>query len=92
MRSSKITVSRGKERRKRKSEEKEKKRREKKSMVELLVFIIATLAEKNCWTQKVHLAITFSKIGLDIDDNDSKRPFCKYPPNSSHVPSIVLFV
>ena len=24
-----------------------------------------TLAEKNCWTEKVHLAITFSKIRLD---------------------------
>ena len=45
-------------------------------MVALLVFIIATSAKKNCWTQKVHLAITFSKIGLDIDNDDSKRPFC----------------
>ena len=24
------------------------------------------LAEKNCWTQKVHLAVKFSKIRLDI--------------------------
>ena len=24
------------------------------------------LAEKNCWTQKVHLAITFWKIPLDV--------------------------
>ena len=80
----------GKEKKKERGEGKEEKR--KKSMVALLVFIIATLAEKNCWTQKVHLAITFSKIGLDIDDNDSKRPFCKYPPNSSHVlPLCFLF-
>ena len=38
-------------------------------MVELLVFIMATLeflAEKNCWTLKVYLAITFSKIWLDF--------------------------
>ena len=32
----------------------------------LLGFIIATLAEKNCSTQKVHLATTLSKIRLDI--------------------------
>ena len=35
-------------------------------MVALLVFIIATLAEKNSYTQKVHLAITLSKIRLDV--------------------------
>ena len=38
-------------------------------MVALLVFIIATLkflAEKNCWTQKVHLAITLSKTPAGI--------------------------
>ena len=49
--------------------EKERRRRE-KVMVALLVLIIATLeivfGRKNCRTQKVHLAITFSKIGLDI--------------------------
>ena len=39
---------------------------EKKAMVALLVFIMATLAEKNCRTQKVHLAMTFSKIELDM--------------------------
>ena len=37
------------ERRKRKSEEKERRRR-KKAMVALLVFIMATLERKNCWT------------------------------------------
>ena len=60
-----------KERRKRKSEEKERRRREKKTMVAPLVFITATLEivvtkKKNCWTQKVHLAITLSKIRRDI--------------------------
>ena len=43
-------------------------------MVALLVFIMATLEttlesfwpEKNCWTQKVHLAVTFSKFRLDV--------------------------
>ena len=42
---SKITVTKEKERRKRKSEEK-KRRRRKKAMVALLVFIMATSAEK----------------------------------------------
>ena len=46
---------------------KERRKRKKKAMVALLVFVIATLEivfdrKKNCWTQKVHLAITFSKI------------------------------
>ena len=39
-------------------------------MIALLVFKIATLtivlAEKNCWTQKVYLAITLSKIQQDV--------------------------
>ena len=39
-------------------------------MVALSVFIIVTLeifvAEKNCTTHKVHLAITLSEIRLDI--------------------------
>jgi len=60
LRSSKIIVTKGKERRKRKSEEKEwRRRRKKKAMVALLVFIIATL-------ENVHLAIIISKIRLDI--------------------------
>ena len=40
-------------------------------MVAISVFIISTLeflAEKNCWTQMVHLAITLSNIWLDIYD------------------------
>lgn len=39
---------------------------EKEAMVALVVFVMATLAVKNCCTQKVRLAITFSKIRLDI--------------------------
>ena len=35
-------------------------------MVALLVFIMANLVEKNCWTRKVYLAVAFSKIRLDI--------------------------
>ena len=63
--SSKISLTKEKERRKRKSEAREGNGREqKKAMVALLVFIMATL--ENCWTQKVHLAVTFSKIRLEI--------------------------
>ena len=59
-------VIKAKERRKRKSEEKERRKR-KKGMVAHLGFIMATLEiafdrKKNCWAQKVHLEITFSKI------------------------------
>ena len=39
---------------------------EKKAMVSLLVFIMATLEKKNFWTQTVHLAVTLSKIRLDM--------------------------
>ena len=46
--SSKITQTKEKERRK---EEKRK-----KAMVAVLMFIMA-----NCWTEKVHLAVTFSR-------------------------------
>ena len=51
------------------NEGKGKEEKKKKAMIALLVFIITTLeflAEKNCWTQKVYLAIRFSKIRLDI--------------------------
>ena len=59
--SSKITVTKVKQRRKERAMRR-KGGEEKKAMVALLVFIIATttqfLAEKkNCWTQKVHLEI-----------------------------------
>ena len=43
----------------------EKGEEEKKTVVSLLVLITASLAEKNrknCWMEKVHLAVTFSKI------------------------------
>lgn len=63
---SKITRTKEKEMSKRKSEEEETSKRE-KSMVALLVFTMATLAgKKNCWTQKVQLAVTFSKFRLDV--------------------------
>ena len=63
-----------------KGKEKNKARRrkggeEKKAMVLLLVAIMATLEilwpKKNCWTEKVHLAITFSKIRLDGPAGDT---------------------
>ena len=66
---SKITQTKEKEMSKRKSEEEERSRRE-KSMVALLVLTMATLEivlaeKKDCWTQKVQLAVTFSEIRLD---------------------------
>ena len=59
----KITLTKEKERAKRK-----KGGEEKRAMLALLVFIMATLAGKKCWTQKLHLAVgvTFSKIRLDM--------------------------
>ena len=39
---------------------------EKKAMVAILVFIMATLEKKTVERQKVHLAVTFSKIQLDV--------------------------
>ena len=62
--SSKITLA--KEKRKEK-----KKKKKKKTVVALLVFITAALAKKkknikNCRSEKVHLAVTFSKIRIDI--------------------------
>ena len=57
----------GKRKEKRNSEEQGEEK--KKTMVALLVFIMATLeflAENNCWTPKVHLAVTLSKIRLDM--------------------------
>ena len=44
-----------------KKEEGERRRGEKKAMVALLAFVMAAF-EKNCWTLKVYLAVTFSKI------------------------------
>ena len=53
----------GKEKKKERGGRKEEIR--KKTKVALLAFIIATLEKEKCWTQKVHLAETFSKIRLD---------------------------
>ena len=36
-------------------------------MVALLVFRMATLAEKKCLTEAIYLAITFTKIRQDIN-------------------------
>ena len=57
----------GKEKKKERGEgKKKKKKKKKKAMVSLLVYIIATFDRKNCSTQKVRLAITLSKIRLDV--------------------------
>ena len=60
-RSSENQLTKEKERGKRKSEKKERRRRRRKAIVALFVFIIVTLEflaeKKNCWAQKVHLAI-----------------------------------
>ena len=64
--SSKITLTNKKERRKRMSEqEKEKSNGFTLSFYDGY-FGDSFWPEKNCWTQKVHLVITFSKIRLDI--------------------------
>ena len=69
--SSKITLTKEKERRKGKNK-KEERRRRKKAMVALLVFFYnryfgdKVWPKKSCWTQKVHLAVAFSKIRLDV--------------------------
>ena len=63
-------TSEGKEKR-RKKERRERKEKREKAMVALLVFMLATLEavlaeKKNCLTEEVFLAITFSLIRLDI--------------------------
>ena len=61
-------MTKEKERRKIKREEKERRRRKNCNGCTLSCYngyFGDTLAEKNCWTEKVHLAITFSKIRLD---------------------------
>ena len=66
---SKITLTR-KRKKEKETERRKKGGVEKKAMVALLVFMMATLEifwpEKNCWTQKIYLTVTFSKIRLDI--------------------------
>ena len=86
----------GKEKKKEQGEGKEE-IEEKKAIVLLLVFIIASLeivfGQKNCWTQKVYLAITLYKIQLDIQhheylDASTRSPKCffrisHYSPSST---------
>ena len=59
--SSKITVTKEEERRKRNNEEKERRRREKSGGC-TLSFHNGYFGD-SLWTQKVHLAVTFSKSG-----------------------------
>ena len=59
------------ERRKRKNEEEERRRSEKSNGCTLSFhnrgyFGDSFWPKKDCWTQKVHLAVTFSKIRLDV--------------------------
>ena len=65
---SKITLTKEKERKKRKRARRKKGGEEKKAMVALLVFIMATLETggKKTVRKKIHLAVTFSKIRLEI--------------------------
>ena len=61
-----------------KREEKEKRRREKSNGF-LLAFLLALILE-NCLTEKVYLAVTFSKLRIDIYMHPSllcRKPFFK---------------
>ena len=60
-----MIVTKEKQGRKRKSEGKERRRREKSNGC-TLSFYNSYFGKKNCSTQKVHLAITLSKILVDI--------------------------
>jgi len=53
-------TNKGKGKEKKKERRGKRRRREKKAMIALLVFIMATL-KKNCSTEEVNLAVTFSK-------------------------------
>ena len=68
-----ITLTKEKEGRLRKSKEEERRKRG-KAIVALLLFIMVSL--KTVGHRKVHLAITFSKIRLDIHFCFSKSPMC----------------
>ena len=63
-------LTKGKERRKRKSEEEERRRRGKSNGYILSFyngyFVDSFWPKKNCLTDEVHLAVTFTKIRLDI--------------------------
>ena len=65
---SKITLRKEKERRKRKREEEERRRREKATGCTLSFYngCIGDWRKKTVGRKKVHLAVTFSKIRLDI--------------------------
>ena len=65
-RSSKIILTKEKERRKTMSQEKKRRRREKSNGCTLSFYNSHFGQKKNCWTQKAHLAVTLSKIRLDI--------------------------
>ena len=69
--SSELTLTKEKERRKRKSEEEERRRREKSNGCTLTFYHGYFGEKKNCWTEKVHLAATFSKIRLDIREKEN---------------------
>lgn len=45
---------------------KKRRKKEQEKMVALIVSILAILAENNCLTEEVYLAVTFSKIWVDI--------------------------
>ena len=60
-----IHSNEGKRKEKKKERGGRKEEKRKKAMVALLAFIIATLEKEKCWTQKVHLAETFTKIRQD---------------------------
>ena len=70
---SKITLTKEKVRRTRQSEEEERRRREtKQRFIYTLSFYNGYFGDsfwpkkKSCWTKKVHLVVTFSKLWLDI--------------------------
>ena len=89
--SSKITVTKEKQRRKRKSEEQERMRREKSNGCTLSFYngyFIMASCEKNCWMQKILLAVTYKKIRLDIHIHEN---FNKAHPLSYHFPFITTW-
>ena len=72
--SSKITPAKKKE-----SARRKKGGEEKTAMVSLLAFLLALILE-NCLTEKVYLAVTFSKLRIDIYMHPSllcRKPFFK---------------
>ena len=86
--SSKITVTKEKQRRKRKSEEQERTRREKSNGCTLSFYngyFIMASCEKNCWMQKILLAVMYQKIRLDIHIHENfKQSTPTFLPFSFH--------